>query len=500
MDGKLQRVREEFQRVLGEIDDVIRSLEDERRRMMHVFEEKLGEALRGQYNPEFFEEFFEEPYVVLPKRRNEYYVVAPKWLRMELGYLERQTKGYNVFVINRYLAWIYDLPRVLKEKLHFEEGLPVRVVDGVMYADGVQEEAWSRYRHFLSQKLGNGMIRVKRGMGFRLIAQLIEDGTLPFEPTPVAASDLRDWKPPEELRELYGREYVKRAWKRFLETGAVGVFWAFGTGKSMFALYACARLKGEKLVVVPTLTLKEQWEERIRRFAPFLEREVSVETYHAFHKVKNREYTLVVFEEAQHLPANTFIRLATLRTKYRIGLSGSPFREDGRENYIIALTGFPIGLSWREQLEHGYIKEPTVKLYLARNEREKLRKLEELVSYPMKTIIFCDWIELGKKISRRLGVPFVHGATKERKKILEENPVVVVSRVGDEGVSVRDLERVIEVAFLYGSRMQEAQRFGRLLHSSRETEHIIIMTHEEYDRYGKRLHSIVEKGFKIQLL
>jgi len=231
-----------------------------------------------------------------------------------------------------------------------------------------------------------------------------------------------------------------------------------------------------------------------------LEREISVETYHAFHKVKDREYTLVVFDECQHRPANTFIRLATLRTKYRIGLSGSPFREDGRENYIIALTGFPIGLSWQEQLKHGYIKEPAVKLYLVRNEREKLRKLEELVRYPLKTIIFCDWIELGRKISRRLGVPFVHGATKERKKILEENPVVVVSRVGDEGVSVRDLERVIEVAFLYGSRMQEAQRFGRLLHSSRETEHIIIMTHEEYDKYGKRLHSIIEKGFKIQLL
>ena len=168
-----------------------------------------------------------------------------------------------------------------------------------------------------------------------------------------------------------------------------------------------------------------------------------------------------------------------------------PQREDNAHRaYLLSIP----------MLGDSFCKEPAVKLYLVRNEREKLRKLEELVRYPLKTIIFCDWIELGRKISRRLGVPFVHGATKERKKILEENPVVVVSRVGDEGVSVRDLERVIEVAFLYGSRMQEAQRFGRLLHSSRETEHIIIMTHEEYDKYGKRLHSIIEKGFKIQLL
>ena len=85
-------------------------------------------------------------------------------------------------------------------------------------------------------------------------------------------------------------------------------------------------------------------------------------------------------------------------------------------------------------------------------------------------------------------------------EILRQAQAVVVSRVADEGVSLPDIERVIEVAFLYGSRMQESQRFGRLMHALREEpEHIIIMTEEEYQRYHKRLYAIIERGFRIEV-
>jgi len=42
-----------------------------------------------------------------------------------------------------------------------------------------------------------------------------------------------------------------------------------------------------------------------------------------------------------------FVRLATLKAKHRMGFGVSPYREDGRENYIIALIGFPIGMAFR---------------------------------------------------------------------------------------------------------------------------------------------------------
>jgi len=202
-----------------------------------------------------------------------------------------------------------------------------------------------------------------------------------------------------------------------------------------------------------------------------------------------------------HLPAKTYIRLATLRAKYRIGLSGSPFREDHRESYIFALTGFPVGVDWSYFIEKGIVRKPVCKVYIVGSEGRKLKLLQDLLKIPVKTIIFSDSIRLGELISKRLGIPFVYGATRDRMEILRKAQVAVVSRVGDEGISLPDIERVIEVSFLYGSRMQESQRFGRLMHALREEpEHIIIFTEEEYQKYHKRLYSIAERGFRIDVI
>jgi len=118
-----------------------------------------------------------------------------------------------------------------------------------------------------------------------------------------------------------------------------------------------------------------------------------------------------------------------------------------------------------------------------------------------KTIIFCDGIELGKKIAEKYGLEFVYGATTGRLDKIRENEVVVVSRVGDQGISVPDIDSLIEIDFLYGSRMQESQRSGRLLHSSKEiTNHYILMTDEEMEKYNKRLLALYERGCKINVI
>ena len=47
------------------------------------------------------------------------------------------------------------------------------------------------------------------------------------------------------------------------------------------------------------------------------------------------------------------------------------------------------------------------------------------------------------------------------------------------GVSVKDLQRIIEVDSLFGSRQQELQRTGRLLHADNPERLDIIMTEDE---------------------
>ena len=499
MSDEVSEIRRIVQDALDRIDALIEKIKSERERIKSEFERRMEKLQFGQMDLSQIEDFLEEPYVILPTRKpNQWYVIVPKWINFHIGWLERETKSYRIFIVNQYvnLFKFAEIPRALQEKFQFKKPLPLKVYDGMLLTGKeLQEVAWQRYRKYLSRREGTDRIKIKRGYEFALIAKMIEDGTLPFMPRPVEQEDLRPWN------KIKLRPYQKEAWEEFLKTGACGIFWPFGAGKSYFGIYALARIKGRKLVVVPNLSLKEQWIERIQSLIPEYQHEIDVETYHAYHKVRDKEYVLIEYDEVQHLPANTFVRLATIRTKYRLGFSGSPYREDGRENYIIALTGFPIGMAWEHLIKTRVVKEPTFRVYILKTQKDKMHKLEELLQLPQKTIIFCDWIKLGEQISKKFNIPFVYGATKDRLDIIRKSNTCVVSRVGDEGLSFPDLERVIEVAFLRGSRMQESQRFGRLMHSSHEEpEHIILMTEKEFEAYQKRLYAITERGFRIEYI
>ena len=477
----------------------LKSLEEEIRTLRERYEsefEKLKKLSEMKIDFEAFAEFVKEPWCIIPKSKEEYWVVVPKFIDMYVGWLEHETRSYNVFVVNRYVQWLFRIPDELKSRIKFKEPLPFKVEDGYLITgEHHLEEAWKKYRQFLSRR-EEDRIKIKRGYEFELIAKLIEDGILPFVPKPVEEKDLRDFDG------IKLRDYQEEAWKKFLETGAVGIFYPFGAGKSFLGLYALGRLKGRKLVVVPTRTLVEQWNERIRKYLPpEFWSEIEVVTYHSAHKVMKKEFTLTIFDEIHHLPAPSFIKLATIKTKYRIGLSGSPYREDGKEHYIFALSGFPVGVDWKKFVSEGIVARPKFRVYIVRNKREKISKLEELLKIPVKTIIFCDSIEFGEQLSKKLGIPFVHGRTRKRIDVVNRELFVILSRVGDEGISLPEVERVIEVDFLFGSRRQEAQRYGRLFHSKRgEPQHVIIMTEDEYERYQKRLHAILEKGFRLEVV
>lgn len=481
------------------LDSLSSYIEKLKKEMIESLALQIEQARYTRFNAEFLPDFLTEPYLIMPKRQIkgravEWFVVVPRFIDFQLGWLERSTRSYNVFIVNQYVQWFSEIPKELLERFALKP-LPLKVADGLLITgEDLQEEAWKRYKKFLSRREGKDLIRIKRGREFHLIAQIIEDGSLPFIPRKVEPQDLRDLP----ATNIMLRDYQEEAWQKFLETGAAGIYYPFGTGKSWLGVYACAAIKGRKLVIVPTLTLKEKWLEDLEEQTN-ISYEVEVETYHAFHKVKNNEYVLTIFDECQHLPANTFIRLATINTKYRMGFSGSPYREDGRVNYIIALTGRPIGLAWEKFFELGLIKKPTITLLILDKQSDKLRILKELMAKELgKTIIFSDSIDLGKRIAREHDLVFVWGETTRRLEKIRENETVVLSRVGDEGISIPDIDTLIEVDFLYGSRMQESQRSGRLLHSRKEaTNHYILMTEEELQKYGKRLLALYERGFRI---
>ena len=135
-----------------------------------------------------------------------------------------------------------------------------------------------------------------------------------------------------------------------------------------------------------------------------------------------------------------------------------------------------------------------------KSSREKLELVGKMLRIPLRTIIFCDSIKLGKKISSKFNIPFVYGSTKRRMELMRGSRVLVVSRVGDEGISLPSVERIIEVSYLGGSRRQSIQRVGRTFHSTKEPIYELIMTEDEFKKYQKRVWVIEEKGIHVEII
>lgn len=442
-----------------------------------------------------FLDFFKKPYVLIPNGKNSVLVCVPKFIKdFQVGWLWKETESFYIYQFDQYSAWLGDAPEELKKEINFKNDFNV-VIDGNILRFNPGQKAFikQKFDRHLSN-IEDGTAKITRGHIFDVIAESVENGCLPFKPIPVAESDIRQQKSTIKLR-----PYQKKAIDRFLETGAVGVFHPTGAGKSFISLYLLDIIKGEKIIIVPTKTLIEQWKIYIEMNVPHIKDEVKIVTYQGY-RDNDKKYTLTIYDECQRLPANTFSRLAVIDTKYRLGLSASPHREDGRENYIFALTGFPVGLNWQEYMTTVGKRYHPIFVHIVRSSASKMKKLEELFDPKKKTMIFCDTISLGKQIGNRFSIPYIYGQTENRMEKIQEHNAVCISRVGDLGISVKNLQRIIEIDFLFGSRQQELQRSGRLLHSEDAERHDILMTELEFKQYGKRIWALQEKGFTIKIV
>lgn len=482
----------------------------------------------GDLDPERVEAFAKQPFKILPRNENEYYVLVPRFLNFSVGHLHNQDDAWRTYIINQYVTWFSDLPDQITDEITLPQRYDDAKVDGnvlELASEDERERAWDDFDGQdgpLAQREDDTKIRIQQGKEFEVVATLIDSGNLPFTPSPIAAEDIRSAPPEVSLR-----DYQQEAWETFEEYGSVGVYWPMGVGKTWWALYAGARINGTKLVVVPSSTLEQQWEQNIDERAPHPD-DWDVRTYQYLthsNGTNLEEYqgedapTLTIFDECHYIPADTFSQLAMIETDYRIGLSASPYREDDRTEYIFALTGMPIGMDWEELVQYGVVEYPDVHVYSYRTQRQKRQDLYQLVEQrPGNGLVFCDSRDDGDTVSEKLDVPFVNGDTPsdDRMDIINDNPVTVVSRVGDEGMSIPDLDWSIEHQFLGKSRRQAMQRTGRLMHGNDDTGtdpstedgdlavesssgvHIVQMTDDEIEKYGERLYSLQEKGFNIQ--
>lgn len=481
---------------LSAIANAENALADARQRTLQA-----AQSYYPQIDTDAFRDFIKKPYVLIHKGGAEWYVVVPRFVEdFSVGWLERATDTYNIFLINKYTLWLDKVPEEIRAATGLEKPPgDLTIVDGQLVYPTEDRPAAQKYRkYFVRERVGATGSRIIRGREFQLLAEMIDDGYLPFSPRPVAQADRRQ---PDSCRFNFEGKYQfqRETYNLFFELGAIGVYWMTSAGKSFLSMAIADSLVGRKLLIVPTLTLIEQWRGYFREHCPRLESETDLITYNSYEKVARNKYVLSIFDECHRLPADTFSPLATVDTKYRLGLSASPYREDGRTNYIFALTGWPVGMDWRTMIKLLGKKYHTVDVWVVASEAGKIAKVEKLFTPGVKTLIFCDGLDLGQRVADRLGLPFIQGSTRGRLQIAQQSTAFVASRVMDMGASIKSLEQIIEIDFLAGSRQQEVQRTGRLFHSDSNARHDVVMTREEFDRYHKRFHGLVEQGFKINV-
>ncbi|MCY0883823.1 MAG: DEAD/DEAH box helicase, partial [Acidianus infernus] len=339
------------------------------------------------------------------------------------------------------------------------------------------------------------------------------------------------------------RDYQNEAIQKWKDNNYRGVIaLPTGAGKTIIGIKAIEETKVPTLIVTFTREQMLQWKETIMKFSSIRPevglyysnekeiKQITLSTYQtAFRHVTelSDKFDLLIIDEAHHLPADKFreVALGILATK-RLGLSATPFREDGRHEELFKLMGGIVYYKPVDELiKKGYLAPydiVQVKVFLTAEERKKYltllnkfrvlsknKKLKELIILAKngdsnaiealkvyneikkvvnfaqnkmlkieeilnkekgkKILIFTQYVDQAKEIARRFNTLLISGkmSKNERKKVLDtfkfmKSGVLTLTTVGDEGLDIPDASVGIIVTGT-SSRRQFIQRLGRIL-------------------------------------
>lgn len=166
-------------------------------------------------------------------------------------------------------------------------------------------------------------------------------------------------------------DYQEAILKKFTDAGSNGLICVpCGKGKTFMALSLAARLGKRFLVVVDKEFLLNQWKGEMEAFFPGLrigilqgpKAEVEAEDYDCticmiqslvqkpYPEGTFRSYGFAIFDECHHLGASNFSQaLLKIQTKYMLGLSATPTRDDGLSKVFEWYLGKPV--YWEKRRE-----------------------------------------------------------------------------------------------------------------------------------------------------
>ena len=189
------------------------------------------------------------------------------------------------------------------------------------------------------------------------------------------------------------RDYQEEAVKAWLKNGKRGIIvLPTGAGKTVVALKIISLLKVSTLIVVPTIDLMHQWAEAIK---DKLKAEVgmigggedslngiTIITYDSAYtraEELGNKFLLLIFDEVHHLPSEGYSLIAKMfASPYRLGLTATPERDDGRHSLYPDLVGPIVYQKGVKDLAGKYIADFEIKKVYVRMTDEERERYKEL--------------------------------------------------------------------------------------------------------------------------
>ena len=269
----------------------------------------------------------------------------------------------------------------------------------------------------------------------------------------------------------------------------------------------------------------------------------------ALDRLKAVDWGLMIIDEVQLLPADSFINIIKKQFKAhcKLGLTATLVREDAGIPKLHLLLGPKLyEANWLDLQKDGFLARVKCteiwsemhpdfyQKYLDTNNSEYRKEL--YVSNPNKYLITLLLLERhkGDKIiifsdnlftieqynkyfkQKKLNFEMIHGNVKnsKRNEILEDFRkesginILLMTKVGDISIDIPNANIIIQVSSHYGSRMQEAQRFGRILRPKKDifSEYnaffytIVSKNTEEMKYSNKRHRFLVDQGYYFNII
>jgi superfamily II DNA or RNA helicase len=184
------------------------------------------------------------------------------------------------------------------------------------------------------------------------------------------------------------RDYQERALNSWLKSKRGIIVLPTGAGKTVIALKAIALLRVPSLIIVPTIDLLEQWYDAVWERLGFEAgrigggydelKGITIITYDsAYIRAENlgNKFMLLIFDEAHHLPSEGYTQIAQIFVSpYRMGLTATPEREDGRHSLFPELVGPIVYRVSPSDLAGKYLSEFAIqRIYVSLTEEEKIK-------------------------------------------------------------------------------------------------------------------------------